>query len=110
MAHERFRTRSARRRRSGLVLPLVSFVLLLGVFFWGLSGVSASTAAQQRQSLEDAVRRSATHCYATEGAYPASLSYLEEHYGLRWDKDRYRVEYTVFASNLSPEIRVTRLS
>ena len=59
-----------------------------------------------RQQLEDAIRRSAVSCYAAEGIYPPDLTYLEEHYGIQVDETRYTVEYTVFASNLMPDITV----
>lgn len=109
MAQNRFREKKKVARSSGLLLPVLSFVLVLGAFFWGVGEISASAQEQQRQSLEDAVRRSATHCYVTEGAYPQSLEYLQQHYGLSWDGEKYRVEYEIFASNLCPTVRVTRL-
>ena len=84
--------------------PLFSALFLL--FLSGLSSISKTTQAQQQASLAAAIRRSAVHCYATEGAYPASLSYLKEHYGIRYDEKKYLVDYEVFASNLMPEITV----
>ena len=56
--------------------------------------------------LEEAVRRSAVACYAAEGAYPPDVEYLEEHYGLQVDRERYAVKYEVIASNLMPDITV----
>lgn len=56
--------------------------------------------------LEDAVREAAAACYSTEGMYPDSVEYLESRYGLRPDS-RYTVHYTVFASNMPPEVHVT---
>lgn len=88
------------------LLPLGSFVLLFGLFLGGLSSVSKTTREQQLQSLHDAISRSAVHCYATEGAYPDTLDYLKEHYGITYDESKYLVDYQVFASNLMPEITV----
>ena len=45
-------------------------------------------------------------CYAAEGVYPPTLSYLEEHYGLQIDEERYTVHYSAFAENLMPDITV----
>lgn len=90
----------------GVVLPIVSFSALFLLFLSGLSSISKTTQAQQQASLAAAIRRSAVHCYATEGTYPASLSYLKEHYGIRYDEKKYLVDYEVFASNLMPEITV----
>ena len=56
--------------------------------------------------MEDALRRAAVACYAAEGIYPPDISYLEEHYGIQIDKDRFAVYYDVFASNLMPDITV----
>ena len=31
--------------------------------------------------------KGAVQCYSVEGRYPESLSYMEKHYGLEYDKD-----------------------
>lgn len=59
-----------------------------------------------RQQLEDALRRAAVACYAAEGIYPPTTAYLEEHYGIRIDREKYHVFYEVFAENLMPQITV----
>ena len=58
---------------------------------------------------EAALRRDIVHCYATEGFYPPSLEYLEEHYGLTYDKNRYWVDYQPVGSNLMPDITVLEI-
>ena len=50
--------------------------------------------------------RRASECYAVEGAYPESLSYLEEHYALVINHRDFIVTYEVYASNQMPEVRV----
>ena len=45
-------------------------------------------------------------CYAAEGVYPPDLAYLEEHYGVQIDEERFTVSYVVFGSNLMPDITV----
>ena len=45
-------------------------------------------------------------CYAAEGAYPTSLDYLKERYGVQIDEERYTVYYSAFAENLMPDITV----
>ena len=52
------------------------------------------------------MRRAAVACYAAEGIYPPTLEYLEEHYGVQVDRERYTVVYDVFASNLMPDVTV----
>ena len=61
---------------------------------------------QSTSSVQEAVIRSAVQCYAVEGAYPNNLTYLEEHYGLVINHDRYIVSYECYASNLAPNVRV----
>lgn len=44
---------------------------------------------QAEQSLRTAVLDAAVQCYALEGAYPQSLSYLEENYGVQVNHSRF---------------------
>ena len=87
-----------------LLVPAVLCVLL--VFMSALSNLQEGRVSEGRQQLEDAVRRSAVACYAAEGIYPPNLEYLEEHYGIQVDRERYTVMYEVFASNLMPDVTV----
>lgn len=87
-----------------LLLPALLAVLLL--FLSALSNLSGGRRSEGREQLEEAVRRSAVACYAAEGIYPPTLDYLEEHYGLQVDRERYTVIYDVFASNLMPDVTV----
>lgn len=110
MARNRFKKeKSGFDAAKSLLLPVGSFALLFVLFLGGLRSVSASAAVQQQQSLEAAIRRSAVHCYASEGAYPDTMEYLVEHYGIRYDATRYLVDYQIFASNLMPDITVIAL-
>ena len=62
--------------------------------------------SKQQESLETALARDITHCYAVEGFYPPSLSYMEEHYGLTYDKDLFFVDYQPIGSNIRPDVTV----
>ena len=85
----------------GLVL-----IAVFGAFFYGLHNVTDELETQGKSKLEDAVRRAAVACYAAEGAYPPSIDYLVDHYGLTVDEERYIVHYDVFADNILPDITV----
>ena len=87
-----------------LVIPAVLCVLLL--FSTALSNLEEGRGREGKEQLEEAVRRSAVACYAAEGIYPPDLEYLEEHYGIQVDRERYTVVYEVFASNLMPDVTV----
>ena len=71
-----------------------------------ISNLQNGRDSEGRAQLEDAVRRSAVACYAAEGIYPPDLEYLEEHYGIQIDRERYTVMYEIFASNLMPDVTV----
>lgn len=93
------------------VLPTICFfvVVLIG-FFWVVSGMTASVEEEQLASTEQAIRRTAVHCYAVEGQYPQSLQYMQEHYGLHIDQTRFVVHYQPIAANLMPTITVFPMS
>ena len=84
----------------------LGFLSLVGLFWIGLTSIETTNAQQQFQSLEQAIIRSAVHCYAVEGAYPSELAYLEENYQLEIDHERFIVHYDGFAANIVPEIIV----
>ena len=90
-------------------VPLLFFLAVLAAFLLGLDTVTGMTDRQEAESLENSVRQSAVHCYALEGFYPDDLAYLEEHYGLRYDKEKYIVAYETVGSNLMPDVTVIRL-
>ncbi|MBQ2785967.1 MAG: hypothetical protein IJF02_05640 [Oscillospiraceae bacterium] len=94
------------KKKALILVSVAAAALLLVWFFSAVFHLQDGQAREGRQQLEDALRRSCVACYAAEGIYPPSLSYLEQHYGVQNDKDRYTVFYEVFADNLMPEITV----
>ncbi len=92
------------KRRHWRVLP----ILLLAALLWSLSAASGNKEMREAgaAALKAAVVRSALQCYVVEGVYPPGIAYLEEHYGLRVNKEDYYVVYDIFASNVPPEVRV----
>lgn len=86
-----------------LCVPVLLAVVGLAV----LNGkISSDMTAQGAAALEQSVRRAAVQCYAIEGAYPPSLQYLVDNYGVQVNTSRYYVSYSVFASNRMPDIAV----
>jgi type II secretory pathway pseudopilin PulG len=80
-------------------------ILIVAVFI-ALSGVSGNQNGQYRDIQLAAIRRAALQCYALEGAYPPSLQYLVEQYGLILDTKDYQFRYEVPAGNLPPIVEV----
>ena len=79
---------------------------LLLIFVLALSSIEETAVDKQMESLETALTRDITHCYAVEGYYPPSLAYLEEHYGLTYDKELFFVDYQPVASNIRPNVTI----
>ena len=90
------------------LLPILAFIVLFVLFLQGIGSVSESTLSKQQESLETALERSISQCYAVEGRYPPSLEYLKQHYGLLYDEDSFFIDYEYYGSNLLPEVTVLR--
>ena len=88
------------------MLAIAVFVLFLAAVAAAVGFVTGRGSAKETQIVRDAVRQAAMTCYAVEGSYPDSVTYLRENYGLAYDESRYLVIYDAFASNLMPDIRV----
>ena len=102
----RFRTEKKSRPQLRLLLSVSVFAFIFLCFYLGIQSLSADTDRRQRDSLEEALNRSITYCYAVEGAYPESLEYLTKHYGLTYDHDRFFVDYHVSGANLYPDVTI----
>ena len=106
----RFQTKDRRERRSpAALIPILLFLVVLFLAVRGFSSIRETTLEKGRESLETALLRSVVQCYAMEGFYPPSLEYLEEHYGLTYDKERYRIDYQPVGSNLMPDMAVLEI-
>lgn len=88
------------------LLPLIAFLLLFVLFYNGITSVSDTNIAKQRESLETALNRSIIQCYAVEGAYPPSLQYIKDHYGLIYDEELFFVDYQPIGSNIMPDVTI----
>ena len=80
--------------------------LCLIFFVTSLASVDRQQGEEGRQQLETALRRAAVACYAAEGVYPPTVEYLQQHYGVQIEEERYIVFYEIFANNLMPDITV----
>lgn len=93
-------------KRHSPLIALVLFAIVVIFLLQGAASVSKLSESERLRTAEQAVRRAAAQCYAVEGIYPPDLDYMQEHYGLRVDLERYVVDYRCFASNLMPDITV----
>ena len=91
-----------------LLWALIPLALIVAFVFF-VSSFGSYSYAKQRESLENALRRDIVQCYAIEGMYPPSDTYLEEHYGLVYDKERFYVDYKSIGANIYPDVTVLDL-
>ncbi|MFR3092748.1 MAG: hypothetical protein ACLTMP_14330 [Eggerthella lenta] len=88
-------------------LAALALVLALAVGGWFAAGaVGQNLREQGAVSVRNAILNSAKQCCAIEGAYPSSLAYLEENYGLVVNRSDYAITYEVFADNVMPNVVV----
>ena len=89
-----------------MLLSVGVFLVIVFVFLQGISSISEGTRKRQRESLENAIMRSVTHCYAVEGAYPADREDLKSRYGLTYAETLFFVDYRPIGSNILPDITI----
>lgn len=103
----RFRDKKKQRISvSGLTLSVVFSAACFGLFLAGITGTREETQRKEQENLELLLDQSAAFCYALEGSYPESLAYLQEHYGINWETNRYLVDFETIGRNLPPDITV----
>ncbi|MDL2215663.1 hypothetical protein LJB77_01100 [Ruminococcaceae bacterium OttesenSCG-928-N02] len=101
----RFAPTNKKRHAGGIWATALTFALACAGLLWG-AGTFASANQTDAATLEQAITRAAVHCYALEGAYPPDMAYLQEHYALQYNQQRFIVDYQCFAQNLMPDITV----
>lgn len=87
-------------------LPIVLLVLILTFYVLFTNSFSQANLEHEKTILQDALERSITQCYALEGSYPFQLSYLEEHYGLTYNKEHFYIDYQYIGGNLRPDVTI----
>lgn len=97
-----------KKSRFSLLWAAILTAAALAVAVWAaaLPGIRRDVREESRAAIRDAVVRAAVECYTVEGAYPATLEYLEENYGLTVNRRDFLVSYEIFASNQMPDVRV----
>jgi len=105
----RFIHEKKRNTARGLILSACAFLCICAFFFYGVGSMASSTEARQKEILEEAVTGKATYCYSVEGSYPKTCQYIEENYGLTYDKDKFYVGYRFMGDNIFPDITVITL-
>lgn len=89
-----------------LCLSLLIFFCICGLFFGGISHMSARAVQEQKSSLENALWRGVTQYYTLEGRYPETLQKLKDTCGIQYDTDLFFVDYQIAGANILPDITV----
>ena len=89
----RFQKQTKIKSKIAFLLPIV-ICLIMAAVLWG----SSSRIFSETQKRQE------------EGRYPESLSYLEQHYGVSYDKDKFIVSYEITGSNRMPQVTVIALN
>ena len=96
------------RAMQGNTIALLLFILILVIFITGLRDARLSQQKESERIARESILRAAMSCYAIEGAYPATYTYLKDNYTVMIDENKYAVHYEIFASNIMPDISVVK--
>lgn len=99
-------TDQIRRRQQSWVRLLI--VVAVGILVCALVLIGARDAIREQGalSMRTAILEHAKQCCAVEGAYPKSISYLVDHYGLVINDKDYVITYDCYADNVVPSVVV----
>ena len=106
MMHKNIYRKNAWDFLRSAVLPVAFTAAVVLLVASGLRSADEASSAEGLRILEDSIRRAVVVCYAIEGRYPDSISYIETNYGIYIDNTKYVVRYNIFASNIMPDITV----
>lgn len=88
------------------VFTVATFALFIVIFSIAIKTVKDSNTERQDEILRSALERDIMHCYALEGYYPPSLKYIEDNYGLVYDKSAYIIDYRPIGGNIYPNLTI----
>lgn len=71
-----------KHKKKMLGLQLFMFMGILVMLYYGFSTADSGLSREDAQRAKEAIQKAALECYSIEGAYPQSLEYLKQHYGL----------------------------
>ena len=94
--------------RAYKLISIAIFLCIAVVFVVGVDYLGKGQIEKEQESLEKAIARDIVQCYSIEGQYPPDLQYMEDHYGLTYDKETFFVDYQPIAANLYPDYTVIR--
>lgn len=98
-----------KKMEAGPLFGIALFVICFIFFFVAIVNVSDDVDENEIKTLKNAIDKAITTCYAIEGSYPENIEYIEEHYGVVIDHEKYAVIYDLLGSNVKPNVVVAPL-
>lgn len=92
-----------------ILISLFSVFLIIAVSFFITKGTDKLYNKSDKDGLQitkDAINEAIATCYAIDGMYPATFEELKDKSNIVINEDKYAVIYSIFASNLKPEIEI----
>lgn len=105
MYHELTNSMIAKRRILRIVIVALVIIFVAACAFVYLKAEQLMQE-QTTSSIRTTILDAAMQCCAIEGAYPLTLEYLEDNYGLHINHNDYSIYYEAFASNMPPSVKV----
>lgn len=105
MYHE-LTKKQIRKRSRKRIFGFLCIVALACACWFVSDTINANLREQGAVSVRNAILNSAKQACAIEGAYPTSIDYLVENYGLSINRNDYAITYQVFAENIMPNVVV----
>lgn len=87
-------------------IPIIVFAMLIAVVISVFQMFDDRYHTLEQERLVQLIESYAIQCYATEGAYPPNLAYLQDNYGLILQEERFIYEYEPIAENILPLVQV----
>ncbi len=85
---------------------LLLFIAIIVLFIFAINNVANQNISNETQILTDALNKDIIHCYSIEGKYPPDIEYMEQHFGLNYDHNKYIINYEYIGSNIMPNVTV----
>ena len=88
-----------------LVCVILAVIICAGVLY-AVFQTTAEDITEREDAIKQTIEERARQCHVIENAYPESLAYLEENYGLAVNKKDYLIVYQLYAENQPPMVKV----
>ena len=94
------------RAHKFITICVILAIIAVGLVCNAALSTTDEDIAAREQAIKETVQQRALQCYVIENAYPESLDYLEENYGLTVNTKDYLIVYQLFAENQPPMVKV----